>query len=68
MTTAPTTTRKPRRRWLQFSLRTLLVLMLVTSVPLGRLTYKLKQTREQRATDGLGPTQPGRSADPRTRT
>jgi hypothetical protein len=50
MTTAPTTTRKPRRRWLQFSLRTLLVLMLVTSVPLGRLTYKLKQAREQRAT------------------
>ncbi len=48
MTTVPTTTRKPRRRWLQFSLRTLLVLMLVISVPLGWFAFKLWQAREQR--------------------
>ena len=35
MTTAPTTTPKPRRRWLQFSLRTLMVLMLVLGCGLG---------------------------------
>jgi hypothetical protein len=31
-TTAPTTIPKPRRRWLQFSLRTLLVLILIRAV------------------------------------
>jgi hypothetical protein len=46
-TTAPTAP-KPRRRWLQFSLRTLLVLTLVVSLPLGWLGAKVKQAREQR--------------------
>jgi hypothetical protein len=40
---------KPRRRWLQFSLRTLLVLMLVLGCGLGWLAYKIKAAREQRA-------------------
>jgi hypothetical protein len=39
---------KPRRRWLQFSLRTLLVLMLMISVPLGVLASKIRKAREQR--------------------
>ena len=47
MTTAPTSP-KAKRRWLQFSLRTLLVLMLVISVPLGWLSLKLKQATVQR--------------------
>ena len=49
MNTEPTTTPKPRRRWLQFSLRTMLILMLVISVPLGWFTYRLNQARKQRA-------------------
>jgi hypothetical protein len=40
---------KPRRRWLQFSLRTLMVLMLLISVPLGWLAFKMRQATEQRA-------------------
>lgn len=48
MTTAPTTTPMPRRRRLQFSLRTLMVLVLVISVPLGWVGMKLKQARKQR--------------------
>ena len=44
----PTTTPKPRRRWLQYSLRTLLVLMLVISVPLGVLASKIRRARAQR--------------------
>jgi len=43
------TTPKRKRRWLQFSLRTLMVLMLIVSVPLGWLAYKLRQGREHRA-------------------
>ena len=35
MTTAPTTTPKPKRRWLQFSLRTLMVVMVVFGTGLG---------------------------------
>jgi hypothetical protein len=46
--TTPTTTPKPRRRWLQFSLRTLMVLMLLVSVPLGWLAVQLKRGREQK--------------------
>ena len=45
MTTEPTTTPKPKRRWFQFSLRTLLVLMLVFGCGFGRLGMKVKQTR-----------------------
>ena len=48
MTTAPTTTPLPRRRWLQFSLRTLMVLVLVVSVPLGWVAMKVRKTRQQR--------------------
>ncbi len=50
MTTTPPPTPKPRRRWLQFSLRTVLVLVLLISVPLGWLGMKVKQGRED-----LGP-------------
>ena len=48
MTTEPTTTPKPRRRWLQFSLRTLMVLMLVIGCGFGWLAYQIKQARQQR--------------------
>jgi lipopolysaccharide export system protein LptC len=48
MTTEHTTTPKPRRRWLQFSLRTLLVLMLAFGCGLGWLGMKVKQAGEQR--------------------
>ncbi len=44
--TAPTTP-KPRRR-LQFSLRTMLVLVVICSLPCGWLGMKLKQAKEQR--------------------
>ncbi len=47
MTTTPPTTPKPRRRRLQFSLRTLLVLMLVFGVAFGWLGFRLKQVTEQ---------------------
>ena len=46
-TTTPTTP-KPRRRWLQFSLRTLMVLMLVLGCGLGWLASKIIRAREQR--------------------
>ena len=39
---------KPRRR-LQFSLRTLMVLVVIVSLPLGWLACRLNQAREQRA-------------------
>jgi hypothetical protein len=45
-TTAPTTTSKPRRHWLQFRRRTLLVLICALSC--GWLAWKVKQAREQR--------------------
>jgi len=41
MTTAPTTTPKPRRRWLQFSLRTLMMLVLMFGVGFGWLGMML---------------------------
>ena len=47
MTTGPTSP-KPRRRWLQFSLRTLLVLMLALGCVCGWLASKIKRAREQR--------------------
>jgi internalin A len=50
VTTTPTTTPKPRRRWLQFSLRTLMVLMLVFGCAFGWLAYEIKQARDQRNT------------------
>jgi Leucine-rich repeat (LRR) protein len=44
----PPPTRKPRRCWLQFSLRTMLVLVLVCSIPCAWVACKVKQAREQR--------------------
>ena len=49
MTTETATTSKPRRCWLQFSLRGLLIGMLVLSLPLGWFAYKLRRAREHRA-------------------
>jgi hypothetical protein len=52
------TTTKPRRRWLAFSLRTLQVVVLLTSVPLvwvgKRLTEARKQREAARAIQKLG--------------
>ena len=47
MTTTPTTNPKRRRRWLQFSLRTMLVLMLVFGAGFGWLAHQFHQTRAQ---------------------
>ncbi|MCE9553909.1 MAG: leucine-rich repeat domain-containing protein [Planctomycetes bacterium] len=47
MTTEPTKP-KSKRRWFQFSLRTLIVFMLVTSVGLGFLGMKLNNERRRR--------------------
>ena len=41
---------KPRRRWYQFSLRTLLILVTLSAVPLSWLGWKLEQGRRQRDT------------------
>jgi len=43
-------TAKPRRRWLQFSLRTLLIVVTVWSVPLGWVGWRLGEVRRERAT------------------
>ena len=40
---------KPRRRWLQFSLRTLLIVVTLSAVPLGWVGWKCEQGRRQRA-------------------
>jgi len=47
-TTSPPTTTKPRRRWLQFSLWTLMVLVVLVSVPLGWLEMNVRQARIRR--------------------
>jgi len=40
---------KPRRRWYQFSLRTLLIVVTLSAVPLGWVGWKVEQGRRQRA-------------------
>jgi hypothetical protein len=52
MTTAPTPP-KPRHRWLQFSLRTMMVVVLVFRCGMGWFAYKLKQARRQRTKRNL---------------
>ena len=42
------TTTKPRRRWFQFSFRTLLVLMLLVCIGLGSIAWKVRQVGKQR--------------------
>ena len=43
------TTPKPRRRWLQFRLRTLLLVMAVLCVPLAWVGVRMNQKRQERA-------------------
>jgi hypothetical protein len=47
-TTEPMTTSKLHRHWFQFSLRTLLLSLLVLGLGFGWFAYKVKQAREQR--------------------
>ncbi|MCY2987705.1 MAG: hypothetical protein NTY19_07565 [Planctomycetota bacterium] len=47
MTTAPTTTPMSRRRWLQLSLRTLMVLMLMFGCGFGWLSKNIRQFLQQ---------------------
>ena len=47
-TTSPPTTTKPRRHWPQFSLRTLMVLVVLVSAALGWLGMKVRQARIRR--------------------
>ena len=42
------TTERPKRRWYQFSLRTLLVFVLLVSIGLSWFALKLQQARKQR--------------------
>ena len=42
---------KPRRRWLSFRLRTVLVLVVVASIPLAYVGYALNWIRHRRAFD-----------------
>lgn len=39
---------KPKRRWLRFSLRTLLIVIMLSSLPLGWLAMKMVQAKRQR--------------------
>ena len=48
VTTPTPTTPKPRRRWLKFSLRALLVLLLASGTGFGWFACKMKQARQQR--------------------
>ncbi|MCY2990028.1 MAG: hypothetical protein NTY19_19465 [Planctomycetota bacterium] len=48
MTNAPTTISKPQRRWFQFSLRTMLIVMLLAGSGMGWFAHRLKQASRQR--------------------
>jgi hypothetical protein len=48
MTTPAPTTPNPKRRWLQFSLWTLMVLIVLVSVPLGWLAFEITQGKARR--------------------
>ena len=48
MTATPPTTPKPRRRWLQFSLRTLMALVVLLSLPLAWFALKIRKAERQR--------------------
>jgi hypothetical protein len=43
-----TDTTRPKRRWFQYSLRTLLVFMVLASIPMSWLAVKMQQARRQR--------------------
>src|SRR5262245_12117282 len=43
----PAVSEKPKRRWLQFSLRTMLVVMTLASVGLGWLAYERNEVRKR---------------------
>lgn len=44
------TTEPPKRRWFQFRLRTLLIIVLVLSLPLSWFAWKMEKARRQRTT------------------
>jgi hypothetical protein len=48
VTATPPTTPKPRRRWLQFSLRTLMALVVLLSLPLAWFALKIRKAERQR--------------------
>ena len=56
--TSDSDTSKPRRRWYQFSLRTLLILVTLSAVPLGWVGSKMAQARREQpaieAIEGMG--------------
>ena len=53
MTTAPPTTPKPRRRWLQFSLRALIIVMLLASVAMSWAAVRMQARKQKRAVEEL---------------
>ena len=48
MTEAKQVSTKPKRRWLRFGLRTMLVLVFLLALPLAWITYEVRDVRHQR--------------------